>query len=482
MIGQYRCRIFHRSQQTFCKRCCNQGHHTNDTAHCESYEPDCMVVAFRSDFNPLSNFYMCKMTIGNMTYASSEHAYQWKKCDYIGRDDLADRILQAPTPREVKAITSLIPLDQLTNWHTAKVDFMKMILKAKWDCSADFRQALMATEGMTLAEATQDKFWGVGVGSNLALHTKPSKFLGQNMLGRILKELRDEVEFHEAGNSDSMECNPTEDNLEIPLNTEVTLTSSTQVETTSSTKDHLSSSVSTSDVPANCNTVSIQSTDSMHTDKCAPVQPESTDTSTSRNCAPVQPASTDTSTNSNCAPVQPESTDTSTSSNCATVQPESTDTSTSSNCTPVQPESTDTSTSSNCAPVQPESTDTSTSSNCAPVEPESTTTMTSSNCDPVQPESTNSTSSDKSVALSQLPQSTGTITTPSGNNVPTPPKRPRRKVHMLTTSMKGNTMENYVKKLSESPSTKRKLSDGNTSPSSIQLAKTVRSDGADTVS
>ena len=180
--------------------------------------------------------------------------------------------------------------------------------------------------------------------------------------------------------------------------------------------------------------------------------------------------------------VQPESTDTSTSSNCATVQPESTDTSTSSNCAPVQPESTDTSTSSNCAPVQPESTDTSTSNNCAPVEPESTITMTSSNCDPVQPESTNSTSSDKSVALSQLPQSTGTITTPIGNNVPTPPKRPRRKVHMLTTSMKGNTMENYVKKLSESPSTKRKLSDGNTSPSSIQLAKTVRSDGADTVS
>ena len=33
-----------------------------------------------------------------------------------------------------------------------------------------------------------------------------------------------------------------------------------------------------------------------------------------------------------------------------------------------------------------------------------------------------------------------------------------------------------------SPSSKRKLSDGTTSPSSTQLAETVRSDGADTVS
>ena len=275
-----------------------------------------------------------------------------------------------------------------------------MILKAKWDCSADFRQALMSTEGMILAEDTQDRFWGVGVGSNLALHTKPSKFLGHNMLGRILNELRDEVEFHEAGNSDSMECNLTEDNQKVSLHYEVILTSTTQVESTPSTKNHPSAPLSTSDVSANDNTVSKQvheeSTDSKHTDKCTPVQPEPTDTLTSKDSPPVQPESTDTLTSKDCAPVQPESTDTMTSNNSA--------------------------------PVQPESTGTVTSNDSAPVTPESTNTMTSNDCAPVQLESTNTSSGDKSVVLSLLPQSTGIITTPSGNNVPTPLKRPRSKV------------------------------------------------------
>ena len=327
-----------------------------------------------------------------------------------------------------------------------------MILKATWEYSADFRQALMSTEGMILAEATQDRFWGVGVGSNLALHTKPSKFLGHNMLGRILKELRDEVDFREASNSDSIECNLTEDNQEVSLHSEVILTSTTQVEPTTSTKNHPSAPLSTSDVSANDNTVFKQvheeSTDSKHTDKCTPVQPEPTDTFTSKNIPPVQPESRDTLTSKDCAPVQQESTDTMTSNNSA--------------------------------PVQPESTGTVTINDSAPVQPESINTMTSNDCAPVQLESINTSSGDKSVVLSLLPQSTGIITTLSDNNVPTPLKRHRRKV--LTTGAKIKTMESYVKKLSDSPSSKRKLSDGTTSPSSTQLAKTVRSDGADTVS
>ena len=46
----------------------------------------------------------------------------------------------------------------------------------------------------------------------------------------------------------------------------------------------------------------------------------------------------------------------------------------------------------------------------------------------------------------------------------------------------GNTMDNYLKKTCESPSTKRKHSDGVFSPSSVQVAKTTRTDGGDDVS
>ena len=51
----------------------------------------------------------------------------------------------------------------------------------------------MATSNMTIAEATSDMFWGVGVAPNLALHTNPKKFLGQNHLGKCLMELHANV-------------------------------------------------------------------------------------------------------------------------------------------------------------------------------------------------------------------------------------------------------------------------------------------------
>ena len=59
----------------------------------------------------------------------------------------------------------------------------------------------MSTEGMVIAEATKDDFWGVGVASNLAEHTKPSKFVGLNELGRLHMTLRGIVSERESQNS-----------------------------------------------------------------------------------------------------------------------------------------------------------------------------------------------------------------------------------------------------------------------------------------
>ena len=63
-------------------------------------------------------------------------------------------------------------------------------MKVKWNSCSKFRQTLMSTEGMTVAEATSDAFWGVGVAPNLAQQTKPSKFLGGNQMGKIQMALR----------------------------------------------------------------------------------------------------------------------------------------------------------------------------------------------------------------------------------------------------------------------------------------------------
>ena len=83
------------------------------------------------------------------------------------RHDIANAIINAPTPKEAKQIASQLKTDeftdQLARWAKIKVCVMDFILRIKWNCCTKFRQALQSTEGMVVAEATSCTFWGVGV-------------------------------------------------------------------------------------------------------------------------------------------------------------------------------------------------------------------------------------------------------------------------------------------------------------------------------
>ena len=84
---------------------------------------------------------------------------------------------------------SLWPSKQMRNatqWDNIKVRVMEYIIHAKWNCCERFRQTLMSTAGLTVAEATQDMFWGIGAAPNLVQQTKPDKFQGENQHGKGL--------------------------------------------------------------------------------------------------------------------------------------------------------------------------------------------------------------------------------------------------------------------------------------------------------
>ena len=89
------------------------------------------------------------------------------------------------------------------------------------------KQSLMCTEGSTIAEATQDLFWGVGVAPNLAQFTRPSRFLGKNQLGRALMSIRNYVSLNELTKPDDIFthlCPPIKLASSSPASTSVTVT------------------------------------------------------------------------------------------------------------------------------------------------------------------------------------------------------------------------------------------------------------------
>ena len=197
IINGHPCKVWHASQNNFCKRCSKHGHKTNDVEMCESFDPDSAVAAFRADSNPLSNYFMCTINEGNLCHKSAEHFYQREFCLHCNNPDVALQIYSSPTPRKAKEIATQLKAnvneDDLASWDRIKLSVMEYVLLHKWNSSAKFRQSIMCTEGMTIAEATQDCFWGVGVAPNLAQFTKPIKFLGANHLGQILMSIRSSV-------------------------------------------------------------------------------------------------------------------------------------------------------------------------------------------------------------------------------------------------------------------------------------------------
>ena len=60
------------------------------------------------------------------------------------------------------------------------------------------------------------------------------------------------------------------------------------------------------------------------------------------------------------------------------------------------------------------------------------------------------------------------------------PRRPRSKI--APPSGKHSTLDNFVTRRNESPGTKKKHSTESSSPSSVQVAKTTKTDGSDEVS
>ena len=194
-IAHHKCRIFHNTQKLACKRCKHTGHSTTDTELCEAYNNTQNITTIRSPNNPMSNFYPCTLNIYGEQFRSSEHVYQWKFARHIGREDLADDILHAPTAGKAKEIVSGIPHHFHRNWHAVKQEVMQEILREKSVCCPAFKSSLIRSTGSRLVEAVQsDRYWSSGLNPPDAATTRPIYYPGENHLGRILEIIRNDID------------------------------------------------------------------------------------------------------------------------------------------------------------------------------------------------------------------------------------------------------------------------------------------------
>lgn len=135
------------------------------------------ISKFKGEYEFLSNMYPTLFYIDEQIYPSAEHAFQAMKC--LNRDDQIAMSL-CRSSEEAKKAGRLVHLRP--DWEEVKVDMMYKVLRAKFQ-DPELAQKLRDTGDEELIEGNtwKDTFWGVYNG------------VGQNMLGKLLMELRKEI-------------------------------------------------------------------------------------------------------------------------------------------------------------------------------------------------------------------------------------------------------------------------------------------------
>lgn len=136
-----------------------------------------MINHFRDAYNFLSNFYEAPVTYDGLTFKNNESAFQSAKARNVNQK----RIFTQTDGKAAKRLGRKVALRE--DWEDIKEDLMADIVWAKFTQNSDLQEKLLATGDQKLVEGNtwNDTYWGVCNGR------------GQNKLGKILMQVRDEL-------------------------------------------------------------------------------------------------------------------------------------------------------------------------------------------------------------------------------------------------------------------------------------------------
>ena len=133
-----------------------------------------------------------------ITFNCAEQYMMWNKAmvfqDYI----IADKILQTTDPAVQKQLGKLVKGFDREEWDRRKQRIVYKGSYYKYSQNPEFMRALRKTGNRTIVEASPtDTIWGIGLSTYDVDIYDESKWRGENLLGRILMQLRGDLRLTE---------------------------------------------------------------------------------------------------------------------------------------------------------------------------------------------------------------------------------------------------------------------------------------------
>ncbi len=137
----------------------------------------------KGEYGCFSNFSRHSVELKGKIWPTSEHYFQAQK---FAGTEYEEQIRLVKTPRESADLGRDRSLPLRQDWELVKNDVMKEVVLAKFTQHNDLRKILLSTGDAVLVEHTvNDSYWGdSGDGT------------GKNMLGKILMEVRAELNLN----------------------------------------------------------------------------------------------------------------------------------------------------------------------------------------------------------------------------------------------------------------------------------------------
>jgi len=147
----------------------------------------------------LSNMSAHPIEIEGVKYPTVEHYFQAMKAKEFEDQEVFDKIVKSKTPKAAKALGKKVKNFVTEVWDAKRDAIMETGLRAKFVQHPELRKELMATEDKLIGEADpRDTYWGIGTSMDLEKSKTPSKWRGQNKLGKMLMTLRSDFKAESA--------------------------------------------------------------------------------------------------------------------------------------------------------------------------------------------------------------------------------------------------------------------------------------------
>jgi ribA/ribD-fused uncharacterized protein len=146
------------------------------------------------EYGQFSNFFPSEFTVDGVKYNCSEQYFMKKKQELFDKSNekLSKEILQEQNPKKIKEYGRKVKNFNEDLWNLHKYKIMLDANYHKYSQNPQLLQMLLNSKDSILVEASPfDRIWGIGYNKKNALENKNN--WGQNLLGKVLMELRSKL-------------------------------------------------------------------------------------------------------------------------------------------------------------------------------------------------------------------------------------------------------------------------------------------------